>query len=264
MRRRGFTLIELLVVVAIIAILVSILMPSLSKARRLAVLTQCAVNLRYTHMAMHMYGADFTQYPILLNYRPDLMGTMSGEEYDKLYDRTEGEPYPTDMPAGYTWSRGMAPPEQLFRLKYLSDVRVAFCPGLGGLTDFGWPQGVYGLNPYQTYEYCQLRKVDIRTGDKPWTVDLRYSSAFYGGVLFHCVGQGALRPDTPPNDPTRGGDPRFWTHQNIDGQIRNDGAYRRVTIPFSHFEVQSNGTWVKGYVKTGHVVQDAWWTAGKP
>ena len=257
MHRKAFTLIELLVVVAIIAILVSILMPSLGRAKRQAVLTQCALNLRSTHQAMHMYGADFTQYPIILNYRPDL---MSQPDYDKYYDRVDADPYPTNLPAGYSFShRGLGPPEQLFRMKYLSDVRIAFCPGLGGLTDFGWPQGVYGLNPYQAYEYCQLRKVDLRTGDKFWTVDLKYSSAFYGGVLFHCVGQSSLRPDNP----TGGGDPRFWTHQNIDGQIRNDGAYRRVTVPFSHFVVLNNGTYVSGYAKAGHVVQDAWWTEGK-
>ncbi|MBN2448040.1 MAG: DUF1559 domain-containing protein [Phycisphaerae bacterium] len=58
MRRRGFTLIELLVVVAIIALLVSILVPSLSSAREQARRTLCISNLRQLSHGWHMYADD--------------------------------------------------------------------------------------------------------------------------------------------------------------------------------------------------------------
>jgi len=51
----GFTLIELLVVISIIALLLAILMPSLRKARSLAVRLRCTANLKQIDLAMNLY-----------------------------------------------------------------------------------------------------------------------------------------------------------------------------------------------------------------
>ena len=57
-RRHAFTLIELLVVVAIIALLISILLPSLSQARAMARSVKCASIEKQFGMAHHMYANE--------------------------------------------------------------------------------------------------------------------------------------------------------------------------------------------------------------
>ena len=57
-KRRNFTLIELLVVIAIIAILASILLPALNRARHVAKRTSCVSRLQTMNQALLMYCGD--------------------------------------------------------------------------------------------------------------------------------------------------------------------------------------------------------------
>lgn len=83
-RRHGFTLIELLAVIAVIAVLISLLVPGLKMARRRAFDVKCQANLKQQITAWHAYINDFKVFPLTNSreivkwHRPGVFDTLPG------------------------------------------------------------------------------------------------------------------------------------------------------------------------------------------
>ncbi len=120
-RNSGFTVVELLVVVAVLAITVSILLPSFQSVRRRAQRTACQNNLRQIYAAIEIFARDHNDtYPT----------APAGKTYlgIDLYDPSRSDGWRSMYALSNLYYDHDA---SVFNYRYITDLRLLFCPGEG-------------------------------------------------------------------------------------------------------------------------------------
>jgi len=184
-RTKAFTLVELLVVVAIIAILASLLLPSLGRARELARISTCEGNLNSVGKGIKTYAsAEVGGYPRLVMDQTGTAVFSANTDADEIWDKTTGKA---------TASLGEAPMQNVWIViakGYFSE-HAFHCP-----SDDQWitrdSDMKYGWTDYRQFSYgmhVPYEKIGGQLNKAAWNEHLNGGVAVMGDRNPGCPGE---------------------------------------------------------------------------
>jgi prepilin-type N-terminal cleavage/methylation domain-containing protein/prepilin-type processing-associated H-X9-DG protein len=197
--KHGFTLVELLVVIGIIALLISILLPALSKARRAAMAVSCQSQLHQIAIASLNYASQNNNYLQLSSYylNPPTDTALKTLQYT-FYD---GFTATCDIKSGT-----LSP---YLNINSFGALKVFECPALAGsdIQGLPLPADLTALYPVGTSQNTLLRNMSY--GANPWSCKLNAVRLPCDTVMFADAAQyelsGTLTRYIGLNSPYSGG-----------------------------------------------------------
>lgn len=127
--QRGFSVVDLMVSMAVMALLVAILLPSLVSANEMARRAKCASNIRQLGLGVQMYAYEHGEVVPPSTFNAMAMAGRDSSSQDTIYVRLDGHDFPGDRQlTGVMWD-GLG---HLASLNYADAPNVYYCPSHTG------------------------------------------------------------------------------------------------------------------------------------